>query len=241
MLDVRRVPVDGGSVHVLTMDRAPVNAMDTAMLTALLAALDDADDDPEIAGLLLAGGDHVFSAGADLKEATPDRGVARMELFARFYDRLTTFPSPTAAAVEGAAVGGGAEAVLACDLRVLAPGATLRFPGASMGIPVGTARLVDQVGLGVAKDWLLSGRAVAADEAERRGVAQQVAPAGTCLDRAMDWLRLTATHDRDTVRRVKALAHDASGLGRRLAVENDAIRAAAAGGDTAYGRGPGGG
>lgn len=236
MLEVRQLPVDGGTIHVLRLHRPPVNAMNTAMLEQLLTAMDDVDADTDAAGLVLHGGDGPFSAGADLKERTEDHGVHRMEVFTQFYRRLTTFPLPTAAAVEGPAVGGGAEAIAACDLRVLTPDATLRFPGASMGIPVGTARLVDQVGLGVAKDWLLTGRTVTADEAERRGLAQRLVEPGAALDTALDWVRQSATHDRATVRRLKALAHAASGLGPRLEVENDALRAASATGDTPYGR-----
>lgn len=234
MLDVQRLHVTGGVVHVLTMSRPPVNAMDTALLTALVDAIHDAGQDEETAGLLLAGSSTIFSAGADLREPTDDGHVRRMELFGTFYELLTTFALPTVAAMEGPAIGGGAEAVAACDLRVAVAGTKLRFPGASMGIPVGTARLATQVALGVAKDWLLSGRDVTVEEAANHGLVQRVVEAGHAVEVGVEWLDATSVHDRQTVRRIKELAHDTVGLRARVLVENEAIRGAAA--DAAYGQ-----
>lgn len=226
-----------GQARVLTMQRPPVNAMDSALLTALVDALTDSADDEDVAGVVLTGTGSTFSAGADLRERTDDGGVRRMELFTTFYELLTSFPLPTVAALEGPAVGGGAEAAVACDLRVAHDGVHLRFPGASMGIPVGTARLVGQVPLGVAKDWLLSGREVGVDEAARHGLVQRVTSPGDTLATGLRWLAETAAHHRDTVRWLKQLAHDGAGVRDRMSVENLALRVAAEGGDRPYNRG----
>jgi enoyl-CoA hydratase len=225
-VEVRTVPT--GSVRVLTMHRpAARHAMDTALLTALVDALDDAASDPDLRGLALTGSGGVFSAGADVREATTDGGRRRMELFTTVYEQLTHLRAPTAAAVEGPAVGGGAEAAAACDLRVAAQGATFRFPGAIYGVPVGTARTIGQVGLSVAKDWVLSSRDVPAEEAERRGFVQRLVPDGRALPAALAWLEQVATRDAATVTLLKRLFAEHGGLRDRVAFENDALRAQA--------------
>jgi enoyl-CoA hydratase/carnithine racemase len=217
-----------GVVRVLTMDRPDArNAMDTVLLVALVDALDDADRDPRLRGLLLTGANGVFSAGADLREGVEVGARRRMELFTTLYEQLSLFRVPTAAAIEGAAVGGGAEAAGACDLRVAGRGAFLRFPGAIHGIPVGTARTVGQVGLGVAKDWVLSSRDVTAEEAHAAGFVQRLVPEGEAVDAALDWLATVAGRDPGTVALLKRWCNEQGGLRDRVAFENDALRAQA--------------
>lgn len=217
--------VETGRLRILTMDRPEArNAMDTAMLAALVEALDEAEADPGIRGLLLAGADGAFSAGADVREPTDDGHRRRMELFTVLYERLTSFRWPTAAAIEGPAVGGGAEAAAACDLRVAVRGTTLRFPGAIYGIPVGVARTVGQVGLSVAKDWVLSSRDVAAEEAYRVGFVQRLVEPGEAVETALAWLAQAASRDPETVALLKRLFNEHGGVRDRVAFENDALR-----------------
>ena len=224
-----RGALEQGHLLRIVLDRpAARNAMDTAMLAALADVLDDAAVDADLRGVLLVGaGDH-FSAGADVREETADGGRRRMELFTLVYDLLTNLPVPTAATVEGYAVGGGAEVAAACDLRVAAEGATFRFPGARYGIPVGVARTVGLVGLGTAKDWVLSSRDVPAAEASAVGFVQRLVPDGASEAGARSWLQQVATRDVATVRLLKRLFNDASGgLRDRVAFENDALRSQA--------------
>ena len=225
-LQVERRPVTGGEVAVLRMHRPRArNAMDSAMLVALADAIDEAAGDEAVAGLLLTGGDDVFSAGADVKEAMDDGGRRRMELFTQVYESLTLFPLPTAAAIAGPAIGGGAEAAIACDLRVADETAHFRFPGAIYGVPVGTSRTISQVGLGIAKDWVLSSRDVSVQEAHTAGLVQRLVPAGTAEQAALDWLDLCSRRDRGTVQLLKRLFNDGAGLRDRVMFENDALRA----------------
>jgi enoyl-CoA hydratase/carnithine racemase len=218
--------VESGSLRILTMQRPESrNAMDTAMLTALVEAVDEAEADAAVRGLLLTGASGAFSAGADVHEPTDDGHRRRMELFTVLYERLTAFRRPTAAAIEGPAVGGGAEAAAACDLRVAARGSRLRFPGAIYGIPVGVARTVGQVGLSVAKDWVLSSRDVEAEEAYRAGFVQRLVEPGEAVATALSWLEQTSGRDPETVALLKRLFNDHSGLRDRVAFENDALRA----------------
>lgn len=227
-LDVEVVDLADGTLHTLRMHRPTArNAMDISLLAALLDALEAADADPAIRGLLIAGSDGTFSAGADVREVMADGGRRRMELFTAVYERATSFRVPTAAAVEGSAVGGGAELAAACDLRVAAGSARFRFPGAIYGIPVGAARTIGQVGLSVAKDWVLSSRDVTAREAEGRGFVQRLVPDGEAEAAAVEWLTQAASRDPATVSLLKQLFNGQSGLRDRVAFENDALRSQA--------------
>jgi enoyl-CoA hydratase len=227
-LDVEVHELGSGTLHVLTMHRpAARNAMDSGLLIALIDALDDADRDGNLRGVLLTGAGGTFSAGADVREEMADAGRRRMELFTTFYEQLSLLRVPTAAAIEGHAVGGGAEAAAACDLRVAGRSAMLRFPGAIYGIPVGTSRTIGQVGLGVAKDWVLSSRDVSADEAYAAGFLQRLVDDGSAVAAARAWLEQVATRDRDTVALLKRLFNDHGGVRDRVAFENDALRAQA--------------
>lgn len=215
-----------GEIWVLTMQRPRQrNALDTALLSALVEALDAAASTPSLRGTLLTGADGVFSAGADLREHLADGGRRRRELFTEVYERLTLLPTPTAAAVEGPAVGGGAEFAAACDLRVAAEHAMFRFPGVIHGIPIGWARTIGQVGISTAKDWVLSARDVDAHEAERRGFVQRLTRDGEAADAALAWLEACASRDVDTVALVKRLFNEHAGVRDRVAFENDALRA----------------
>jgi enoyl-CoA hydratase/carnithine racemase len=215
-----------GRIRIVRMNRPDArHAMNAAMLTELLDALDAVDATVELTGLLLTGDDDAFSAGADVREQDVDGGVRRMELFTVFYEVLSNLPLPTAAAVEGPAIGGGAEAAAACDIRVAGRSARFRFPGAIYGIPVGPARLVGLVGLGTAKDWILSARDVGADEAASVGFVQRVLEDGAAEAAAWDWLVQVGSRDPDTVRLQKRMLNDFEGVRDRVAWENDALRA----------------
>jgi enoyl-CoA hydratase/carnithine racemase len=220
--------LDHGTLHVITLDRPEArNALDTATVAALVDTLGETAGDPDLRGVLLTGAGGVFCAGADVREVTEDSGRRRMELLTVLYEQLTHFRVPTAAAIEGPAVGGGAELAGACDLRVAATSATLRFPGASFGVPIGTARTVGQVGLSVAKDWVLSGRDVPASEAHDRGFVQRLVADGQALDEALGWLQQVASRDPATIALLKRLFDDHGGVRDRVAFENDLLRAQA--------------
>ncbi len=219
-------PTEHGPIRVLRMNRpAARNAMDTAMLVALLDALHDAEDQGDLRGLLLTGTEGTFSAGADTRETLEDDGRRRMELFTHVYERLTSLRLPTAAAVEGPAVGGGAEVAAACDFRVVAEGALLRFPGAIYGLPVGPGRLTANVGVATARDWVLSSRDVSPAEALDADFAQRVVPDGQTEAVAMAWLELVASRNPNAVQLLKRMFLDFSGISDDVAWENDALRA----------------
>lgn len=218
--------IEGGRVRVVRMNRPEDrNAMNSAMLEALIAALSDAARSPHIGGVLLTGDSRTFSAGADVHEQLADEGQRRIELFTVLYETLSNHPKPTAAAVEGSAIGGGAEVAASCDLRAAGRSAIFRFPGASYGIPVGAARTIGLVGLGAAKDWVLSCRDIDADEALRTGLVQRVVPDGEAEATALEWLALVLSRDAATVSRLKHTMNSFAGLPDRVAWENDTLLA----------------
>lgn len=228
-VEVTRVEVGDGVVHRLQFTRPEArNALDTPTLEALVDALADADADPDLVGVLLTGAAGHFSAGADLREgsgAAPPR--RRRELFVLAYEQVAALRAPSAAAVEGYAVGGGAELAIGCDLVVVARSARLRFPGALHGVPVGVARTVGRVGLGTARDWVLSSRFVDASEAHASGLAQRLCEDGLAEATAMGWLEQVASRDRATVEHLKRLFAELGGERDRVARENDGLRAQA--------------
>jgi enoyl-CoA hydratase/carnithine racemase len=221
-----------GPIRVLTMARPQArNAMDTALLAALLDGLGDAVADGDTRVVVITGVAGHFSAGADVKEGLDHAGtVRRMELFCDVYEAVGTCPKPTIAAISGACVGGGAEVAAACDVRVCDTSARFRFPGAALGFPVGAAKLVGLVGLGMAKDLVLTSRTFDADEARAMGFVQAVT--SDALGAACDRARAIAGNHPDAVTWLKRQFATFSGLPDRIAAENDALHAhAEAGGD----------
>lgn len=225
---------DRGPVRVLELRRpAARNAMSTALVGQLLDAVGAAAGDDAVRAVVLTGADGHFSAGADLKEPLDDAGTRRrLELFGELYEAVATCPTPTVAAVHGACVGGGFETAAAADVRVADPTARFRVAGAAMGYPVGAAKLVGLVGLGAAKELALTGRTIGADEALRLGLVQRLVDEGGALAAALSVGEEIAANHPGAVAALKRQFAAFSGLGDRVAVENDAVRALLeAGGD----------
>jgi enoyl-CoA hydratase/carnithine racemase len=184
-----------GAVAVLTLDRPPVNALNFAMYEALLAALDEIERDRSVRVLVLttAPGMRLFSAGADIKEF--DRLFAGESM--RFWriahevpNRIEALPIVTIAAVDGAVLGGGAELVLAFDLRVFSRTARIGFPEITVGqFPGtgGTMRLPWLIGESAAKAMLIGGEPVAADRAHALGLVHRLSEPGEACKDALAW------------------------------------------------------
>ena len=194
------VAFDAG-VAVVTIDRQDtLNALDLPTLTELRDRLGELADDAGARVVVLTGaGEKAFAAGADIKYMSGlDVGEAK-EWGALGHEAgrlLETMPKPTIAAVNGFALGGGCELALACDLRYAARTAKLGQPEINLGIIPGwggTQRLARATTLGYAKELILTGRVVDADEAERHGLVNAVFEPADLLAKTMEVATLLAS------------------------------------------------
>jgi len=175
-----------------------MNALDRPTLEELTERLHELSRDAEVGVVLLTGsGEKAFVAGADIKYMSGlsvEEATAWGELGHRCTQLLETMPKPTIAAINGFALGGGCELALSCDLRFASPRAKLGQPEINLGIIPGwggTQRLVRACGIGVAKDMILTGRLVDADEAMRIGLVNAVHD--PVLDKAREIAELLAS------------------------------------------------
>ena len=211
-------------MEVLRLDRPEVrNALDTASLTAILDVLEELRADDELRVLVFSTTDtKALCAGADVREDLDhEAGVARMELFARFYAAVEAFPAATIAVCVGNVVGAGAELAAGCDLRVGGDNLKLAWPGAKLGVPVGPARLVPLVGLAKAKELILTGRVVDADEARALGLLATTTAADQAEAEALALAQTIAQHPPEGIRRLKRLFRELGGADDRVAYENE--------------------
>src|SRR5262245_57886003 len=170
-------------VATLTLDRPPGNAISRGWLLRVDGILDELASRTDWKVLHLRSQHNVFCAGADLNEMRermdvpdgPDRTYAYVGAMQRLYARIETLPQVTLAEIGGAAMGGGLELALACDLRIAASEAKLGLPEVRLGlIPGGggTQRLTRLVGRGLANRLILGAEAVDGVTAERLGLGQ---------------------------------------------------------------------
>ena len=185
MLALERV----GRVAVVTLSRPPVNALDDALIARLGAVLDQIVDDDEVSVLHIRSDQKAFCAGADLALmrscfATADGPDAMLKLatrMQRLFERIETSPIVALAEIGGAALGGGMELALACDIRIAAMEAKLGLPEVGLGLlpgAGGTQRLTRLCGRGVASRLILGAEVIDGAEAERLGLVQWARPRG---------------------------------------------------------------
>lgn len=158
-----------------------LNALHSNTHRALQAALDLVESN-DVGAVVLAGAGRAFCTGSDLREVGGLREAESrryVELDFATKNRFVASPLPVVAAIQGWCVGGGLELALACDIRVAADDAIFSMREVPLGSLPGSGglqRLPPVVGLGVAKDWILRGTDVPADEAYRRGLVTEVVP-----------------------------------------------------------------
>jgi enoyl-CoA hydratase/carnithine racemase len=190
---------------VLTEDRGPVrhvvlnrpekrNALHLELVRAIGEALRGAEGDPAVRVVVVRGEGPMLSAGMDLGALA---GLAAGEDLAAFrrtcleaWNVAEEMPKPVICAIHGACIGGALELALACDLRVMAADAVAGVPEVRLGIIPdlgGASRLPQVIGLGRAKELVMTGRMIGGEEAERIGLVNRVAPAAG-LDAAVQAL-----------------------------------------------------
>ena len=182
--------VDG--VATILLQRPPMNALNRQMQEEIRTAARDVSTRRDVGAVIIYGGPKVFAAGADIKEMSgmgyQDMLLASSDLQDAFTS-VARIPQPTIAAVTGYALGGGCELALCCDLRIAAEDARLGQPEILLGIipgAGGTQRLPRLIGVSRAKDLVLTGRQVDAQEALSIGLVNSVVPAASVFDAARE-------------------------------------------------------
>jgi len=182
-----------GAVAVLTIDRPEkLNALDAETLAALEAAVNKADRDPNVHVIVFTGTGRAFVAGGDIADLESRRGLAHYlefgETIHRVFRRIETCDTPTIAAVNGWALGGGAELMLAIDIRLVAASAKVGVPEITLGLfpgAGGSQRLSRQVPQCHAREMMFAGEAISAEDAVAIGLASRVVADDALMDEAM--------------------------------------------------------
>jgi enoyl-CoA hydratase len=180
-----------GQVEILTINRPEArNAINGEVSVAMAAALDQLEGDDECAVVVLTGaGDKAFSAGMDLKAFASGEGGSIMGGSGGFGGiTQRQFPKPIIAAVNGAALAGGCEIMLSCDLVVAADHATFGIPEAKRGLVAGAGgliRLPKRLPLAIALELALTGDAIDAPRALQLGLVNRVVPAARLMEEVL--------------------------------------------------------
>jgi enoyl-CoA hydratase/carnithine racemase len=204
-------------IVILTLNRPEVmNAINMAMSDALKTAFLDAAEDLGTRAVIITGaGDKAFSAGYDIHEMA---AFGRKDMAESFAIRdptlweIANHPRPVIAALNGLAFGGGALIAAAADIRIGCDKTQFRVTSTSYGSANATWTLPHIVGMGRAKELLMTGRSVDADEAASIGLLNHVVPEDCLLDKALEIAGAIAINPIVGVREIKALLND--GIGR---------------------------
>jgi enoyl-CoA hydratase/carnithine racemase len=198
------------TVEVSVSDRVAVvrlngtrvlNALHSSTHRRMIKVFTELDNRDDVGVIVLCGAGRAFCAGSDLREVGALQGAAAqhyVQLDFATKNVVSGVRKPVIAAIQGHCVGGGVELALACDLRIAATDAVFAFREVPLGsIPGsgGLQRLPAVVGIGVAKDWILSGRDVRADEAEQRGLVTRIVEPSALMDETLELARLMAARN----------------------------------------------
>lgn len=208
-----------GHVAVITLNRPEaMNAINSDLATALGNRLEECDNDPEVRVIVLTGNGRGFCAGADLKAIAsgqdinpvghPEWGFGGM---VRHY-----IDTPVIAAVNGFALGGGTELVLASDLAVIDENAKLGLPEVKRGLFAaagGVMRLPRQIPLKIALEAALTGEHMPAETALQWGLVNRIAPSGTSVEVAMQLAETIAANAPLSVQQSKRVIHRSAAYG----------------------------
>ncbi|ADM10461.1 enoyl CoA hydratase [Parvularcula bermudensis HTCC2503] len=197
------------AVLVVTLNRPDaLNALNAQLMAELSDALKQAEGDNAVGAIVITGSEKAFAAGADIKEMASGE-FATMYLEDKVssgFDQINRCRKPIIAAVAGYALGGGCELAMACDFILAADTAKFGQPEITIGaIPGagGTQRLARSVGKAKAMELCLTGRMMAADEAERCGLVSRVVPAADLNSEAIETAKKIAGFSRPVTLMVK--------------------------------------
>lgn len=221
------VEVDRG-VATVRLDSPPLNAFDSTMRKELAAVAFSLGDDESLRVVVLWGGPSCFAAGADINQLLSmgfEKIVHWNRAMQQTFTRFAELPVPVIAAINGFALGGGLELALCADYRIAGQGAVIGQPEVLLGIMPGsggTQRLVALVGPSRAKELLMTGRRLSAEDAVALGLVDEVVPDQSVHERALQYARQLATGPRFAISAIKE-AVDHGGGPAGLALERALI------------------
>ena len=166
-----------GDLIRIAINRPPFNVLDIATMAEMNLALDRAGEEPGAKALMLTGaGEKAFSAGVDVADHTKDKVQGMIDTFHGNIKRVLAMPIPTVAAINGAALGGGFELALACDMLVAAEGAKIGQPEIKLGVlpPIAAILMPRIAPTPRAMELVLGGGTIDAREAHAIGLVNKV-------------------------------------------------------------------
>jgi cyclohexa-1,5-dienecarbonyl-CoA hydratase len=198
----------------ITLDRPPLNIMTMRMLEEMNQALDRLAARSTLKALVIQGAGKSFSAGVAVEDHLGDRAKPMLDTFHGVFHRLQALDCVTIAAVQGAALGGGAEVATFCDVVIASEGATFGQPEIKVGVfpPIAALHYAKRVGLAQAFRLILSGEIVSAAEAARIGLVDRVVPADKLADAVEVELGRYRPLSAVVLRLTKRAVRDAAGL-----------------------------
>mmetsp|Transcript_7369 Transcript_7369/g.8460 ORF Transcript_7369/g.8460 Transcript_7369/m.8460 type:complete len:287 (-) Transcript_7369:1276-2136(-) len=197
-----------GRVALVTLNRPKaLNALCSPLIDELNDATRKLDLDEEVGAIVVTGSEKAFAAGADIKEMAPLDYVSNYtKNFVGQWPDISKIQTPTIAAVNGFALGGGCELAMLCDIIVAGDSAKFGQPEIKLGtIPGcgGTQRLIRAVGKSRAMDLCLTGDMMGVDEAFNRGLVARVFPKEKLVDEAVGMARKIASYSKPVVQMAK--------------------------------------
>jgi cyclohexa-1,5-dienecarbonyl-CoA hydratase len=162
----------------IVIDKPPANVLDIQCMKEINSAIELLQKDRNVKVLVITAAGKYFSTGVDVKDHTPDKVDEMISVFHKMFRLLYAFPQPTVAIVNGAALGGGCELAIFCDMIIAAEGAKFGQPEIKVGVfpPIAAVVLPRIVGRRKAMELLLTGDVIDAKEAWRLGLVNEIAP-----------------------------------------------------------------
>lgn len=202
---------NANQIAVIRIQRPEVrNALSWEAMEQFALAVEDAHSDAELRVMIITGGPQAFCAGGDLHELhrypAYEDGVRLTTIMGEALESLARLPFPTIAAIEGPAMGGGAEIALACDLRVVAEGTKFGLMHIRLGIATawgGGPRLAHIAGYARALEWQTRGVTLTGVQMHASGLANALVPDGEAMQAAAEMANEIAARDPAAVRAIK--------------------------------------